>query len=184
MLLKRRKGECNMRKIVKAAITSLVLSTALLSGYTASAAENTTKQTTTLPQQLESLDRTSYIDWGSKSPLNNLKITDEKGKKITPKETFLINVVHSITSKDAKTIAKQVKDNEVEKATLMIIKTIIVVTDKNELIATPVASVFYVPDNKNKTMNPINKVFNIEKPTANQDLGKRISELYWNHNKK
>ena len=166
---------------MKKIIATLILSTTLISGGTAMAEENTTTQQQH-PQQLQSIDRSSYIDWRSRTELKDIKITNEKGHTINPKESFVINVVHAITPKEAKTIAKQVKNNEVEKSTIMIIKTVVVVTQQNEVIATPVASIFYIPDDKNKKMVPINEVFKVENPIANQDLGNKIQEIYKNQN--
>lgn len=110
-----------------------------------------------------------------------MTLHDKNGKEIRCKEKFRVDIAHPLTEQEAKNMAAKTGNKEIVQAKVMILPTLILINENNQLTAIPMGSTFYkvLQDGR---MDPIKGFYRIQNPKPSLELSKAVSPFYYKKN--
>ena len=128
--------------------------------------------------QFEAMSDGNYINWKHKTKVEDMTLHDKNGKEIRCKEKFRVDIAHPLTEQEAKNMAAK---KEIVQAKVMILPTLILINENNQLTAIPMGSTFYkvLQDGR---MDPIKGFYRIQNPKPSLELSKAVSPFYYKKN--
>lgn len=131
--------------------------------------------------QFEAMNDGNYINWKHKTKVEGMTLHDKNGKEIRCKEKFRVDIAHPLTEQEAKNMAAKTGNKEIVQAKVMILPTLILINENNQLTAIPMGSTFYkvLQDGR---MDPIEGFYRIQNPKPSLELSKAVSPFYYKKN--
>lgn len=133
------------------------------------------------PIQFEAMSDGNYINWKHKTKVEDMTLHDKNGKEIRCKEKFRVDIAHPLTEQEAKNMAAKTGNKEIVQAKVMILPTLILINENNQLTAIPMGSTFYkvLQDGR---MDHIEGFYRIQNPKPSLELSKAVSPFYYKKN--